>query len=306
MNTTLHTTVKTLALGLLLGAMTLPAQAQTAIRTWVSGTGVDTNGCTRTAPCATFAHALTVTTAGGEIDALDAGDYGSVTIGQAVTIDGGNANASVVDTGTINAISVTAPAGSTVTLRHLTILGSSNPANGGSGIAVTTTAGLIVQDCRISGFLGSGAAGISTAGGALTATHVTVTNCVFGILAGAAGGGAALSSLRDVTLQGNTYGLGAATGATDLSRSLISQNATDGLVSNTGTISVSRCVISGNGTGVNAAQGGVVRLSNSDILNNATGISQTGTGFVSTAGNNRNAGNATPGAPAPGRTVVQQ
>src|SRR6266478_9141074 len=64
------------------------AQAQ-AIRTWVSGVGDDANPCSRTAPCKTFAGAISKTAANGEIDALDPGGFGSVTITKAITIDGG-------------------------------------------------------------------------------------------------------------------------------------------------------------------------------------------------------------------------
>src|SRR5881275_636390 len=69
--------------------------AQLASRTWVSGTGNDANACTRTAPCATFAGALGKTAAGGEIDALDPGEFGRVTINKAITIDGSGTFASI-------------------------------------------------------------------------------------------------------------------------------------------------------------------------------------------------------------------
>jgi hypothetical protein len=65
-----------------------PAHAQ-ATRTWVSGVGDDANPCSRTAPCKTFAGAISKTAANGEIDALDPGGYGAVTITKAITIDGG-------------------------------------------------------------------------------------------------------------------------------------------------------------------------------------------------------------------------
>lgn len=58
---------------------TAPAQAQ-ASRTWVSGVGDDANPCSRTAPCKTFAGAISKTAPGGEIDALDPGGFGAVTI----------------------------------------------------------------------------------------------------------------------------------------------------------------------------------------------------------------------------------
>ncbi|MCU1283520.1 MAG: outer membrane protein, partial [bacterium] len=84
---------RTLALGILVGvAVTLggsTAFAQ-ATRTWVSGVGDDANPCSRTAPCKTFAGAISKTAAGGEIDAIDSGGFGAVTITKAITIDGHN------------------------------------------------------------------------------------------------------------------------------------------------------------------------------------------------------------------------
>ncbi len=65
-----------------------PASAQ-ATRTWVSGVGNDANPCSRTAPCATFAGTISKTAAGGEIDCLDPGGFGAVTITKAITIDCG-------------------------------------------------------------------------------------------------------------------------------------------------------------------------------------------------------------------------
>jgi hypothetical protein len=64
-----------------------PAQAQ-ATRTWVSGVGDDANPCSRTAPCKTFAGAISKTAPGGEIDALDPGGFGALTITKSITIDG--------------------------------------------------------------------------------------------------------------------------------------------------------------------------------------------------------------------------
>src|SRR5215203_3402572 len=64
----------------------IPAHAQ-ATRTWVSGVGDDANPCSRTAPCKTFAGAISKTAAGGEIDCLDPGGFGAVTIIKPITID---------------------------------------------------------------------------------------------------------------------------------------------------------------------------------------------------------------------------
>src|SRR2546425_5387212 len=87
------------ALGILvLGTVLMQGQAS---RTWVSGVGDDANPCSRTAPCKTFAGAISKTAAGGEIDALDPGGFGAVTITKAITIDGGGGQvASVLVSGT--------------------------------------------------------------------------------------------------------------------------------------------------------------------------------------------------------------
>src|SRR5262245_4902952 len=73
----------------------VPAQAQ-ATRTWISGVGDDANPCSRTAPCKTFAGAISKTAASGEINVIDPGGFGSVTITKAITIDGNSAHASIL------------------------------------------------------------------------------------------------------------------------------------------------------------------------------------------------------------------
>src|SRR6266540_4644088 len=83
--TSLSLTLVVTSLALLLQAA--PAHAQ-ASRTWVSGLGDDVNPCSRTAPCKTFAGAISKTFIGGEIDALDDAGFGAVTITKSITIDG--------------------------------------------------------------------------------------------------------------------------------------------------------------------------------------------------------------------------
>src|SRR6202790_5000561 len=99
-----------------------PAQAQ-ASRTWISGVGDDVNPCSRTAPCKTWGGAISKTAAGGEIDALDPGGFGAVTITKAITLDGGAGQvASVLVSGT-NGIVVQAGATDVVILRNLRLDG---------------------------------------------------------------------------------------------------------------------------------------------------------------------------------------
>src|SRR5262249_52560355 len=105
---------------IVLAAATMYGQAS---RSWVSGVGDDANPCSRTAPCKTFAGAISKTAAGGEIDALDPGGFGALTITKAITIDGGGGQvASVLVAGT-NGIVVQAGANDVITLRNLSIKG---------------------------------------------------------------------------------------------------------------------------------------------------------------------------------------
>src|SRR6202051_681820 len=88
-------------------SLAVPAQAQ-ATRTWISGVGDDANPCSRTAPCKTFAGAISKTAAGGEIDALDPGGFGALTITKSITLDGGGGQvASILVAGT-NAMTIAA------------------------------------------------------------------------------------------------------------------------------------------------------------------------------------------------------
>src|SRR5947208_11166579 len=97
-----------------------PATAALATRTWVSAVGDDLNPCTRTAPCKTFAGALTKTAAAGEIDALDPAQYGSVAIMQSVILDGaGMAKIQAPASG--SGVVIQAGSGDTVMLRNLSI-----------------------------------------------------------------------------------------------------------------------------------------------------------------------------------------
>src|SRR6187431_3623405 len=98
-----------------------PAQAQ-ATRTWVSGVGDDANPCSRTAPCKTFAGAISKTATGGEINVLDPGGFGGVTITKSITISSEGFEAGVLVSGT-NAIIINGVNTSDVVLRGLDIEG---------------------------------------------------------------------------------------------------------------------------------------------------------------------------------------
>src|SRR5258705_7256959 len=93
------------------------AQAQ-ATRTWVSGVGDDANPCSRTAPCKTFAGAISKTAAGGEIDCLDPGGFGAVTITKSITIDCDAGAGGILNSG-FNGVIISAGANDTIMLRNL-------------------------------------------------------------------------------------------------------------------------------------------------------------------------------------------
>jgi hypothetical protein len=136
------------------------ASAQ-ATRTWVSGVGDDANPCSRTAPCKTWAGAISKTANGGEIDALDPGGFGAVTITKSITLDGGGGQvASILVAGT-NGVVVAAQPTDIVILRNLRfdgLLGNgSNAGNAGlSAIRFISGKGLIVENCVIFGFNNAG------------------------------------------------------------------------------------------------------------------------------------------------------
>src|SRR6185312_8723505 len=104
------------------------ANAQ-ATRTWVSGVGDDANPCSRTAPCKTFAGAISKTAAGGEINVLDPGGFGAVTITKSITISSEGIEAGVLVSGT-NGIVVNVAATDVVVLRGLDFEGLGSGLNG--------------------------------------------------------------------------------------------------------------------------------------------------------------------------------
>src|SRR6476660_7725760 len=132
-------------------ALAIGASAQ-ADRTWVSGVGDDANPCSRTAPCKTFAGAISKTQPNGEIDCLDPGGFGAVTITKAIAIDCTGTHGSVLVSGT-NAIIISAGAADKITLRGLAINGIGT---GLVGIRFLAGAQLNVEQCAIFSFTGNG------------------------------------------------------------------------------------------------------------------------------------------------------
>jgi hypothetical protein len=171
------------AIGLSLFSM--PANAQ-ATRTWISGVGDDVNPCSRTAPCKTWAGAISKTAAGGEIDALDPGGFGALTITKAITLDGGGGQvASTLVSGT-NGFNINAGAGDVVIIRNVRIQGLAQTGSPGlNGISFNTGLALIVEKCDIFGFSNSGINFIPSTASTLSVSDTHIQN--FGYNANTAG-----------------------------------------------------------------------------------------------------------------------
>jgi hypothetical protein len=182
-------TIKLVVIATFLLAFASIAQAQ-ATRTWVSGVGDDVNPCSRTAPCKTYAGAISKTATNGEISTLDPGGFGAVTITKGMTIDGttGAGFGSILAANVTGVIVNDTTNLGVVTLRNLSINGASTA--GGSGIRFLAGKALIVEDCDIFGFTGTPASTTVGNGIIVNATagpknvfikDTNITNCTVGI-----------------------------------------------------------------------------------------------------------------------------
>jgi len=247
------------------------AQAQ-ATRTWVSGVGNDANPCSRTAPCKTFAGAISKTAPGGEIDALDPGGFGAVTITKSITIDGGAGQAGGILAALTTGVIINAGAGDIVTLRNIQINGAGN---GIRGINYIAGLGLIVEHCNISGFTGDGILVSTSAGSANLTVHDTyITHNGNGVRL-VPTGGAVAGGFRDVRVEANSatgFLLGAASAAL-IDQSSVLLNATGITVNAGGTLFLGNSEVLGNGTGVHIFGGTANSYKTNEINGNGTDVS---------------------------------
>jgi Right handed beta helix region len=299
MNKLRFTLNATVALVILLIASSM-ANAQ-ATRTWVSGVGDDVNPCSRTAPCKTFAGAISKTAAGGEIDALDRGGFGAITITKSITIDGGDF-ASGILAALVNGVIVNLPnATDKVTLRNLAIQGAGNGLN---GIRFIQNGKLHVDNCRIVGFGGNTGRGIDFAPTALN-TVLTVKDTVITDNAGAgialvpSATGSVQASFDNVRAQNNQNGFTAQDKSVIVAKNCrASHNGSNGFLvigsaNGNPEVVIESSEVNHNGTNGLRTQGtGTprIRISNTLITANGTGIS-VGAGEIKSFGNNHNSGN---------------
>src|SRR5882724_9526009 len=157
------------------GASVAGAQAT---RTWVSGVGDDANPCSRTAPCKTFAGAISKTAVGGLIDCLDPGGFGQVTITKSITIDCDSGPGGIL-VGAGSGIVITGGS-MTVTLRSLNIDGNGQCSNGvlinNSGATTVHVVDVNIKDCTVAGISVAASAAIT-----LTVEDTKISECVNGI-----------------------------------------------------------------------------------------------------------------------------
>ena len=192
------------------GAVDLFTYNSSAQRSWVSAvSGNDSNPCTVTSLCLTFAAALTNTTAGGEIDVLTLGDYGPVTITKAISIyDDGAGTAGALTTSGTSGITINAGANDAVNLRGLSFNGLT--ASGASGVNFISGARLHIEKCSFQSFATSGITFAPGGGSAATVAMViedtTLINNTVGLSIRPTGGIAANVALRRIKLDKNISG----------------------------------------------------------------------------------------------------
>jgi hypothetical protein len=280
-------------------AVTSVAQAQ-ATRTWVSGVGDDVNPCSRTAPCKTYAGAISKTAKDGEISTLDPGGFGTVTITKSITINGGGQGQ-----GYGSILSALAPQGvlvnitdvndirKSVKLNWLDINGASTGTDGVRWIAGNT---LHIENCNIDGLVGDGVDVTFSAlnNTALVIRNTTIRNCVgAGVKMSANTTGTTGFAFSNVYISKCGTGIDAQNGSRGTVRdSTIALNTT-GVNLTEGSsdceVNIDSSTITGHVTGINCGANTRARIAKMIITQNVTSL--TPAAQVDTGGNNTIMGN---------------
>jgi parallel beta-helix repeat protein len=274
-------------MAMFLAAAQLSAQAT---RTFVSGVGDDANPCSRTAPCKTFAGAISKTSPSGEINVLDPGAFGAVTITKALTIDATGVEAGVM-VGGANGITVAAGPTDSVFLRGLDFVGLGT---GFNGIEFSSGLMLTIENCRVSGFMHRGISiESSTANAQVFITNTLVHDQLNNGIGVSPATGTNSVVLDHVQVANSAEsGLGLNTGSTAYVRdSVFSHNGASGvLATGAAYLFFDSNEVSGNGVGITLLSGATARLSKNNVTGNAVGFNTSG-GVVHSFGNNQTTGN---------------
>lgn len=274
-----HTSAIVAAVGLAFVATLLsaPVMAQNA-RSFVSGHGSDTNPCTLTSPCRTFAQALTMTNAGGEIDMLDPAGYGSMTITKAISIvnDGvGTVGVIVPSSGT--GILVNAGVNDAISLRGLSIEGNGI---GQTGIQFSAGKSLTIENCVIRHVTGDAIDFNPNASSSLAVSNsLFADNGGTGTFVAPSGSGGVTAVFNHVETNDNAVGgifmdgagsIGTITAT--VSESVAARNATFGFLAETSsghaptTLMLVRSVAANNNIGIEAqGNGAALRVAQSTV-----------------------------------------
>jgi hypothetical protein len=288
-------------------AVSSGAQAQ-ATRTWVSGVGDDVNPCSRTAPCKTYAGAISKTARHGEISTLDPGGFGTLTITKSITVNGGGGGQgygsvlAALTTGFIINITDAADTTKTVRLNHLDINGAST---GTDGIRWVAGVELHVENTFIDGFTGEGidVENTTATNRFMSLRNVTIRNCANGIqTSGTIANATNTVIAENINVTRCGIGFDAQNGTrANVFRSVIGMNTTGFNLSdsNSGTVvHIDSTGISGNsGLGINITGGARARIARCLISGNLGG-SLAPAASVDSGGNNNIVGNVPNTAPA--------
>ncbi|HEY1709266.1 MAG TPA: right-handed parallel beta-helix repeat-containing protein [Rhizomicrobium sp.] len=305
-------------LAITFACLLLPTAAQAqATRTWISGVGDDVNPCSRTAPCKTFAGAISKTAAGGEIDTLDPGGFGGVTVTKAMTLaDEGVGEAGILVAGT-NGVTVNCVDPScVVVIRGLVLDGGPVGSNSLNGVRFIAGKALEIENCAIRNFTGGSPNGYGVqfqpnGPAQLDISDTTITTngqqgggsgIGGGVLVQPQAGGSAKVTITRVNLHNNSNGIrvdnttAAAVSTVAIRDTTISASSTHGLAAvnpSSGTpfkntITADRMTISGNaGDGVVAnGVSTIINLSNSVITGNVFGVNVSNGGAINSYKNN--------------------
>ncbi len=289
-----------------------PANAQ-ATRTWVSGVGDDVNPCSRTAPCKTFAGAISKTAPGGEINVIDPGGFGSVNITKSMVIDGLGPMSSILAVN-VNGVIVNG-AGITVTLRNLTINGAGSTT--GNGIRIINAAAVNIDNVVMENFGGTGTNGrgvvidTSAANVRVTVQNSRIYNANnVGIHSNPTGGSVILTVDNTTIAGGNSTGIQ----LRQLTNAAIENTSVTGHLNGAGVTaeltsvnaSITNTQISNNSIGIFNGNGGnpTTRLYGSVITMNTSSGLTINSGTVISSGNNIIRGNG--GNEVPSSTITTQ
>jgi hypothetical protein len=173
-----------------------------ATRTWVSGVGDDANPCSRTAPCKTFAGAISKTAAAGEINVIDSGGFGALTITKSITVRAVGVEAGVLVAGT-NGFVVQVASTDFVTIDGLDFEGLGAPQFSLNGVSISGGGKVFIKNCRINGFHNGNGVNLSNNTG--TPAHAFIRDCfITNNLGGVnAGGTSNIASIINTEMDSN-------------------------------------------------------------------------------------------------------